>query len=262
MKRSALALFLVFATAMAAQEPSATAPAAQAVSALAFTVAPGTRVPLIMVNSISTRTAQEGDQLYLETAFPVVVNQKIVIPPGSYVKGTVTQVKRPGRMKGRGEVYIRFDTLTLPNGVTRDFRGRVGAVDGSGSETLEKKEGKIQGDTAKGADAETIATTAGYGTSIGVIAGAAGGRPGMGTAVGAAAGAAAGLVTVLLTRGPDVRLFRGTELDMVLDRTLAFTEEELKFEGPTFRSSVPLAAPAASRDTQRRGVGFPVPYPR
>jgi len=34
---------------------------------------------------------------------------------------TVTQVKKPGRVKGRGELYVRFDTLTLPNGVCRDF---------------------------------------------------------------------------------------------------------------------------------------------
>ena len=44
-----------------------------------------------------------------------------MIQPGSYVPGSVTQVKRPGRVKGRGELYVHFDSLTLPNGVTRDF---------------------------------------------------------------------------------------------------------------------------------------------
>ena len=49
----------------------------------------------------------EGDRVYLETVFPIMVNGRIVIPPGSYVAGTVTQVKKPGRVKGRGEIYVR-----------------------------------------------------------------------------------------------------------------------------------------------------------
>src|SRR5262245_42743024 len=86
------------------------------VSEKEYTVASGTKIPLSMINSVSTKTAAEGDRLYLETVFPIMVNGRIVIPPGSYVAGTVTQVKRPGRVKGRGELYVRFDSLTLQNG--------------------------------------------------------------------------------------------------------------------------------------------------
>lgn len=242
-----LPVLVVFSVCLAAQEPPAENPPAEQLKAApaeskaapaeskpapadpqarSYSVTAGTRVPLLLINSISTRSAHEGDQVYLETAFPIVISQKIVIPPGSYVRGTITQVKRPGRVKGRGEMYLRFDSLTLPNGVTRDFRARVGAVDGGGSETLDKKEGKIQGDTSKGSDLGTMATTTATGTGIGAIAGSAGGRPGLGTGLGAGAGAVAGLAAVLLTRGPDVQLMRGTELDMVLDRALTFSEEE------------------------------------
>lgn len=259
-----LCLFTVlcFSMVLAAQEPppapsADTAGAVGPASAASYTIEPGTRIPLLLINSVSTRSASEGDQVYLETAFPVVVNQKIVIPPGSYVRGTITQVKRPGRVKGRGEVYLRFDSLILPNGITRDFRGRVGAVDGSGAETLEKKEGKIQGDTSKGNDAVNVASAAGSAAGIGAIAGAAAGRPGMGVGIGAAAGAAAGLAAVLLTRGPDVQLLRGTELDMVLDRPLNFSEDDVKFEGPGYRSSV--VAPPARTTQQRRAL--PGAYP-
>ena len=224
-----------------------------------YTVATGTRIPLLLINSISTRNAQEGDQVYLETAFPIVVDQKIVIPPGSYVRGTITQVKRPGRVKGRGELYVRFDTLTLPNGVTRDFRGRVGSVEAGIGETLEKREGKIQSESSKGADAGTIASTTATGTGIGAITGSASGRPGLGTGIGAAAGAAAGLAAVLLTRGREVLLLRGTQLDMVLDRQLIFTEKEVRLEGPRFRSSAPPTP--ASTDTRERSRGLPLPYP-
>ena len=59
---------------------------------------------------------------------------KIVIPAGSYVMGTITDTKRPGKVKGKGEFYLRFDSLMLPNGVTRDFSATLSALDGRASE--------------------------------------------------------------------------------------------------------------------------------
>src|ERR1700743_2287844 len=85
-----------------------------------FTVEAGTKMPLALIKSVSTKHSSEGDRVYLETVFPVLVNGRIIVPVGSWVTGTVTQVKKPGRVKGRGELYVRFDSLTLPNGVTRD----------------------------------------------------------------------------------------------------------------------------------------------
>src|SRR5918992_3367070 len=149
-----------------------------------FTVTPGTRVPLSLINSVSTKHAAEGDRVYLETVFPILVDGRIVIPPGSYVAGTVTQVKRPGRVKGRGELYLRFDSLTLPNGVTRDFRARVGALDGRASEDLDKEEGKIKSEGNKGGDAQKVGEAAAAGASIGAIAGSVSGRPAMGVGIG------------------------------------------------------------------------------
>src|SRR3989454_3029609 len=168
-----------------------------------YIVEPGSKVPLSLINSVSTKHSVEGDRIYLETVFPILVNGKIVIPPGSYVAGTVTQVKRPGRMKGRGEIYLRFDTLTLPNGVTRDFRARVGQLDGRATEELDRTEGKIRSEGNKGGDARTIGEAAGAGASVGAIAGgASGGHYGMGAGIGAAAGATAGGVGGAFFPGP------------------------------------------------------------
>lgn len=203
--------------------------AAQAAKPEPFTVVAGTRVPLVMINSVSTKHAAEGDRVYLETSFPILADGRVVIPPGSYVAGTITSSKRAGRVKGRSELYLRFDSLTLPNGVTRDFRARMGGLDGRASENFDRAEGKISGEGTKGQDAVKVASAAGAGTSVGVIAGSASGRPMMGTAVGAAAGAAAGMVGVLLSRGQDVVLGRGTVVEMVLDRSLEFTESEVDF---------------------------------
>jgi len=196
-----------------------------------YLVEPGTRIPLSLINSISTKHSAPGDRLYLETAFPIVIDGRMVIPPGSYVAGTVTDVKRPGRVKGRGELHVRFDSLTLPNGVTRDFRARIGGLDGRGGEELDRAEGRVKSEGNKSGDARTVGEATAAGASVGVIAGHAAGRTGMGAGVGAAAGAAAGLVGVLFSRGPDAILAKGSTIEMVLDRSVKFTEDELDFSG-------------------------------
>ena len=212
--------------------PGRDAPAAkQAVNAGGYVVDSGTKVPLALINSISTKHSAEGDRVYLETVFPIMVNGRIVIPPGSYVAGTVTQVKRPGRVKGRGELFLRFDSLTLPNGVTRDFRARIGTMDGRATEEFDRAEGKIKSEGNKGGDARNVGEATAAGASIGVIAGGATGHYGMGAGIGAAAGAAAGLMGVLLTRGPDAVLAKGSTIEMILDRNLTFQDAELNF-GP------------------------------
>lgn len=208
-----------------------------------YIVEPGTKVPLSLINTISTKHSAEGDRVYLETAFPVLVNSRIVIPVGSYVAGTVTQIKKPGRVQGRGEIYIRFDSLTLPNGVTRDFRARVGGLDGQTTGELDKSEGKIKSEGNKAGDARTVGEAAGAGASIGVIAGNVAGHAGMGAGIGAAAGAAAGLIGVLATRGPDAVLARGATVEMVLDRQVSFQEGDLNFGGYQPPRAAPATAP-------------------
>jgi hypothetical protein len=203
-----------------------------------FQVETNTHIPLSMINSVSTKHAAPGDRVYLETVFPILVNGRIVIPPGSYVSGTITKVQRPGKIKGRGEFYLRFDTLTLPNGVTRDFRARVSGLDGRATEELDRNEGSIKSEGSKGADARTVVETTVAGASIGALAGSAAGATGMGAGIGAAAGAAAGLATVLFTRGPDAVLAKGTTVEMVLDRNVDFTDADLDFSNSPQRNNI------------------------
>lgn len=244
------------ASAQTAPAPSE-APAASALPApKVFNVDTGTRIPLSMVNSVSTKTAVAGDRVYLETVFPVVINGKIVIPTGSYVMGTITNVQRPGKVKGRGEFYLRFDSLTLPNGVTRDFRARVAGLDGRASEELDKSEGKIKSEGNKAGDVRTIGETAATGASVGAIAGTLGSSVGMGAGIGAAAGAAAGLAAVLITRGPDAVLAKGTTVEMVLDHEIRYEDSELDFSGtapsrPVGEGSGPLPSKKTQTTTRR-----------
>jgi hypothetical protein len=222
-----------------------------------FTVETGTKVPLSLINSVSTKHSAEGDRVYLETVFPVLVNGRIVVPVGSYVAGTVTQLKKPGRVKGRGELYVRFDSLTLPNGVTRDFHGRIGSMDGNAKDELDRAEGKVKSEGNKSGDAKTVGEAAAAGASIGTLAGGAAGHYGMGAGIGAAAGAAAGMIGVLSSRGPDAVLARGSTLEMVLDRPISFTENDLNFGN----YQAPRAAVAGAPDANGAGHST-LPLPR
>src|SRR5215471_8186962 len=221
----------------------------------------GTKVPLALINSISTKHSAEGDRVYLETVFPILVNGRIVIPVGSWVTGTVAPVKKPGRVKGRGELYVRFDSLTLPNGVSRDFRGRIGSMDGNAKDELDRAEGTVRSEGNKAGDARTIGEAAAAGASVGVIAGSAAGHYGMGAGIGAAAGAAAGMAGVLLSRGPDAVLARGSTLEMILDRPISYNESELNF-GAYQAPRQPSAGAPAESGTDRKGLPLPVPRRR
>ena len=188
-----------------------------------FVIASGTRILLRLRNAVDTKHSAAGDRVYLETAYPVYANQQLIIPERSYVMGTVVEAERAGKVKGKSSLNIRFDSVTLPNGVTRDFRSRVGSSDGS----QVSEEGRIKGESGRGDDARTVATTTAAGAGIGTLAGAARGATLKGLGIGSAAGAAVGLAGVLLSRGADVILRPGTSVEMVLDRDIHFTADEL-----------------------------------
>jgi hypothetical protein len=194
----------------------------------------GTKLPLILHNSISTRNAKPGDAVYLETLFPIVQDNRIVIPAGSYVQGEVLEAKRPGRVKGRGEVRVRLDTMILPNGYTVSFNAVPTNAGTGGNESVEE-EGKIKGDTDKSSDAGTVVKTTASGAGIGAIAGPSG----KGAGIGAGVGAAVGLGAVLLTRGPELELPRGSTLDVSLDRPLYLDADKVQFTDPGRASTLP-----------------------
>jgi type IV secretion system protein VirB10 len=172
-----------------------------------ITVPKGTRVLLALVNEISTKHAKEGDRVYLRTDAPVAANGRVVIPRGSDVAGTITKTKPPG-VGGKGQLYIRFDSLILPNGVSRDFHARPPG-----------EEGKVDVDP-KPIEPGVVLGGAETGAIVGGITrGAAGGG------IGAAGGT---LAAILLSRNQDVVFRQGTHIEMVLDRDLVFHPEELQ----------------------------------
>jgi hypothetical protein len=85
-------------------------------------------------------------------------------------------------------------------------------------------EGKVTGPSGKGKDVATVATTTVTGAGIGAIAGGA-----KGAGIGAGIGGLAGLGAILLTRGPEAQLPRGSALDIVLEHALALDGSQIQY---------------------------------
>jgi hypothetical protein len=215
-----------------------------------YQVNTGTHILLSMINTVDTRHSRRGDRIYLATAFPVVSDGRIIIPQGSWVNGTVTEVKRGKGLKGRDEMRMSFDSLTLPNGVTRVFRGDLASADGRSGETLQGDGKPVVQDTALGAAS---------GTAIGAGVGAVRGELGKGIGVGAGAGAAAGFAWALFSHAPNARLGPGTPVDMVLDRNITFSADDLNFANAPARAPLPTAGSSQQQQHPRLIRRIPIP---
>jgi len=228
---------LLFSTNLPAQQPegpqtSAPTPVAPAPPPTAqsagsnekILIPAGTRIGVVLENGISTRSAKPGDSVYLQTSFPITQNNRIVIPVGSYLRGELIDSKRPGKIKGKGEFRLRLNTLIFPNGYTVNLNAAPRSADSGGKETMDS-EGKVTGPGGKGQDAGTIAQTTAAGAGIGAIAS----RSGKGAGIGGGIGAAAGLAAVLLSRGPEAELPRGSTMDIVLERELRLDASKIQF---------------------------------
>lgn len=242
------AVLLASAFAAFGQEPSgpqssAPAPVAPAqpdqrpASTEKVTVPAGTRLAVVLENGLSTRSARAGDSLYFHTAFPVTENNHVVIPVGSYLRGSLLESKRPGHIKGKGEFRLRLESLILPNGYTVDLLAAPRSADTGGKETTDQ-EGKVTGPGGKGKDVGTVATTTATGAGIGAIAGG-----GKGAGIGAGIGGLIGLGAILLTRGPEAELPRGTTMDIVLERDLRLDSSMVQFSNTG--TAQPITPPPA-----------------
>jgi hypothetical protein len=215
------------ATAQAPTGPSATPPPVPANKT--YTVPAGTKVLLQLRSAINTKSAKQGDGVYLASTFPVVVGNRVMIPAGVYVQGMVDHVVRAGRVKGKSQLDMHFTSIIFPNGTVVEIPGIVNSLPGAQKQTVKDDgEGTIEQNGDKGRNAGKVAEIAiPTGGTVGSIGGLAGGHPIAGGVAGIGAGlAAAGLVS-LFTRGEDVNIESGTQVEMLLQRPLVLEEENL-----------------------------------
>src|SRR6266849_3281458 len=185
----------------------------------AITIPAGTKIPLSLAQAISTKNAREGDAVYATTAFPFVVDNRMIIPAGSYIQGKISHVERAGHGHGRAEILMHFTSIIYPSGYTVMLGGSVENTPGADNKGVKDSEGTIQQDKETGKKVEDAARNGAYGGAVGGIGGGLGGGL-SGARIGAGAGAVAGIAYALLKRGADVKLDVGTSIEMEIQRAI------------------------------------------
>src|ERR1019366_984130 len=212
----AVSIWVVLLAGIAAAQSTLTPdPAAPAIEAekTMLTIPAGTRVPLSLEQARSTKTARDGDPVYAQTAFPFVVNERVVIPAGTYIQGKIERAQRGGHVKGRAELLIHFTSMIYPSGYTVMLGGSIENTPGAEQTTMKDSEGTIRQDSDAGRKAKEAAGGATTGAVIGAVT--AGGK---GAGIGAGAGGVAGLAVGMLSRGADIRLEPGASIEMEIQR--------------------------------------------
>ena len=127
---------------------------------------------------------------------------------GATIEGHVSSVQRSGRVTGRSELTLNFDTIRLRDGRSFRFGGILESVRNAQGETV-----KIDNEGMVRDDDQTTKTVqrAAIGTAVGAIIGAIAGG-GKGAAIGAVLGAGGGAGSVYVQGRDDLELDRGTEL--------------------------------------------------
>ena len=249
------AIMLGLAAALCCPAIAQDAPAVQAAASDApqpaskkiYTVPAGTRVLLQLRSSINTASAKTGDGVYLASTFPVVVGNRVMIPAGVYVQGVVDRVARAGRVRGRAQLDMHFTAIIFPNGTVVEIPGLVNSLPGAKRQTVKDDgEGTIEQAGDKGRNAGEVAKIAiPTGGTVGSIGGLGAGHPIAGGIAGIGAGLAAAGLTTLFTRGADVNIESGTQVEMILQRPLLLEEENLNGSGPA--GAAPALVPAANQ---------------
>lgn len=167
-----------------------------------FVIPNGTRLIATLNNDLATKTTVKGERFSMNVISPSEYN-------GAVIEGSVTNVERSGRFRGRSQMQLDFDTIRLRDGRTYQFEGLVESVKTLNGDTIRiDNEGAVQENDAQGG---RTATRTGIGAAVGAIIGAIAGG-GKGAVIGAAIGAGAGVGSVLIQGRDDLELRTGTEL--------------------------------------------------
>ena len=176
----------------------ADAPAADPVPAYReVTIPAGTLLKLNLDSAVGSDTSKVEDAVRATLRTPITIGGVQALPAGTTVSGHVTDVARPGKVKGRSRIGFRFTRLDPP-GAAESMQIRTASYARVGEGTKKRDAATIGGGAAAGA----------------VIGGIIGG--GDGAAKGAAIGGAGGTGVVLATRGKDVRVAAGTPVSVKL----------------------------------------------
>jgi hypothetical protein len=212
----------------------------------AITLPAGTRILLVLTHDIRSKSLRRGDDIYAQITSPVISGNQMVIPPGTFVQGTVDKLQQ---RRGRAELHLQSMSITFPDGYVAPIAGPM---------TLESDEGYAMKDPGARRTIGFVTLPmagAGLGALIGhsvassqngtltntLPPGCTGPPPGClsssisvppnkgaSRVIGAAVGGGVGFVAslVLLAGSHNFFLNVGTPVDMVLQRPLSLPESQ------------------------------------
>ncbi len=161
-----------------------------------LTLPAGTTIIASLGSTLNTGTNHSGDSFYATTTGPVIIGGKTVVPDGSRISGTLSDVQASGRISGRARMTLGFDNIIDAQGTSHAISARSLTMQAA-SETH--------------SDVEKIAAGGVIGAIVGGITGG-----GKGAAIGAGAGAGAGTILMLATQGDEVELAVGQRLNILM----------------------------------------------
>jgi hypothetical protein len=168
-----------------------------------FIIPNNTRITTVLKTPISTEASQNKDRFMMEVTSPASFY-------GAVIEGRVVKAERSGRVTGKANISLEFDTIRLRNGETYKFAGIVDNVKPlNGDDVSVSNEGTVK----DGSQTTKTVTRAGIGAALGALIGAIA-NGGEGAAIGAAIGAGAGAGTVVLEGRDDIKLEQGSEFNL------------------------------------------------
>ena len=174
-----------------------------------ITIPAGTMLPIVLETAVGSDISKMEEPVRAHLANAITVNGVTALPDGSAVNGVVTGATHSGKVKGRANVSLRFDSV-VPRGEDERYDIQTSAVGRTAPATKRDDAVKIGAPALGGA----------------IIGGIIGGKKG--AAIGTAAGGGAGTAVVLSTSGKEVRLGKGAALTLKLAEplTVRVSQEE------------------------------------
>ena len=201
-------------------------PQSQPLAGRVVVVGAGTQFQAALRNILDSGSTQVGEPVEASLSSPVYSGGVEVIPAGSRVLGSVTNVvsSRRFRFGANGRIDIRFNSVETPDGRRFPLSASVNDTQ------IKLVGGSTAGRVGKGALTTAVGAGSGaaLGTALGAIVGATsngqvGRATGMGAVFGTAIGGGLGLVGAGVRKGSEVMIKSGTPLPIQLDESMQIT---------------------------------------
>jgi len=240
------------------KEQTTTAPST---ASQVVTLPAGSKVLMALQSPLHTTSGVEGSGIYLETVFPVVQENHVVIPVRTQVLGVVDAEKRPGRVKGRAQFRFHFTSLVFANNYVTPIDGALQSLPGNAKVRTQDAEGTIEPVDQIDPDVAALAEGAAGGFVIGSVRGGRIKATGY-SAIGAGIGAGVALGKILFTRGDEIHLASGTLIEMVLSHPISIELQHVPVDAESQSRYAPPEESRALRPLDNNDSSSPPPQRR